>query len=600
LGKYIPDEILDRIRQVTDVVSLVRESLPLKKAGSAYKALCPFHKEKTPSFYVNPERQIFKCFGCGAAGDVFSFVMKTEGVDFAEAATILAERARIELPQTASREGRPGARTQLYQVNSWAAETFHHWLVDDASGREALEYLKQRGVAADTIERFQLGYGPAGWDALLKAGKRKNFSSDLMLRAGLLSSGEQDDSRYDRFRHRLMFPIRDHRSHVIGFGARALDNSEPKYLNSPETPLFAKSRVLYGLDVARTALKEKRQAMVVEGYMDVIMLHQHGVTHAVGVLGTALTRDHVRLLRRYADEAVLVFDADSAGQSSADRSLDAFAAEELSARVVTLREGMDPDDFVRQQGAEAFLDCARSAPDSITHKLNRALAAQPAAGSALPLARALDDVLATVALMPNTVAQSLEIRKIATRSGLPENSLRNRLEQIARRERSGMIADVPPPSSASGREIEREFLAALVTYPDTVPMVRAALNMSMLRDDNVRALVQRFLNLSESSQPVGAAELLARTEEAPQRAMVEEIIARQPVDNEDPEAWCRKLLDEIEARRYRRTAAELHARVAHSQTNGNEDADRLLMEKLKADREAQRKRGKFLLEKKPS
>ena len=597
LGKFIPDDILDRIRQATDIVSLVRESLPLKKAGSAYKALCPFHREKTPSFHVNPERQIFKCFGCGVAGDIFTFVMKTEGVDFTEAATTLAERARIELPTHFTRSAPPGEKTRLYQVNAWAAEAFHYWLVKDAAGKETLQYLNDRGVTANTIERFHLGYSPDTWDSLLKAGRNRNHSPDLMLKAGLLSSNEQGDRRYDRFRGRLMFPIRDMKGRVIGFGARALDNSEPKYLNSPETPLFAKSRVLYGLDVARTGLKEKKQAIVVEGYMDTIMLHQYGITAAVGVLGTALTRDHVRLLRRFVSEAVLVFDADNAGQSSANRSVDAFAAEELTARLVTLPEGLDPDEFVRRNGADALLERIRNAPDSVTHKLNRVLETQSQAtsGSSLTIARALDDVLATIALMPNAVAQSLEIKKIAARTGLPENAIGNRLDHLVsgrrNRESRGSSSLIQTP----GREIERELLLALLTYPDVVRMVRTAVNMDLLHDANIRALIQRLFDLADSGQPVGAAELLARTQKAPLRAIVEGIIAESPIETKDPEAWCRKLLDELEARACARTATNLQAQVSRGKIRKPEDEDRTLMEKLEADREAQRKRSKFHL-----
>ena len=595
MGKFIPDEVLDRIRQATDIVSLVRESLPLKKAGSAYKALCPFHREKTPSFHVNPERQIFKCFGCGAGGDVFSFLMKTEGLTFAEAAAALAERAHIRLPTTATGNAPPSDKALLHQVNGWAAQTFHHWLVKAPLGKRALQYLLARGVTTDTVERFQLGYAPEGWDGLLKAGRSKSYSPELMARAGLLSSSQDSDRRYDRFRNRLMFPISDVQGRAIAFGARALDESEPKYLNSPETPLFAKGRVLYGLHAARAHLKEKRQAVVVEGYMDVIMLYQHGITHAIGVLGTALTRDHVRLLRRYVDEAVLVFDADDADQKSANRSLDAFAAEELAVRVAVLPDGLDPDEFVRRRGAETFLDGLRSARDGIRYKLNRLLAAIPAdrAESSLPLARALDDVLATVALMPNAVAQSLEVRTIAEQSGVAEQAVRDRLSRIASRQRFETNETATVESSVSGRQLERELLQAMLAYPETVGIVRPGLDANWLGDRNVRTLIQRLFDLSDSGLPTGPAELLARTQEPPLRETVERIIGLDPIPCKDPETWCRKLLDELEARTLVQTAARLHSEVSRGETRGREDEDRALMAKLNAAREAQRKRGRL-------
>jgi len=595
VAQYIPDQVLDRIRQATDIVALLRESLPLKRAGSAYKALCPFHREKTPSFHVNPERQIFTCFGCGEGGDVFSFVMKTEGVSFFEAASVLAERAHIELPKTGTPSAPAGEKDRLHQVNAWAAEQFHHWLVDRPVGKPVLQYLEARGVDLETVKRFQLGYSPDSWDTLLKTAKQQKQPTHLMARAGLLASKSDSDRLYDRFRNRLMFPIRDVRGRVIGFGARALDNSEPKYLNSPETPLFSKGRVLYAIDRARDDLREKRQAIVVEGYMDAITAHQYGVKRSIGVLGTALTRDHVRTLRRYVDEVVLIFYADNAGLTSASRSLDAFAAEELSARVVTLPDGLDPDDFLRRHGAEAFLDCVRGAVDGITHKLNRALEAAAGNGgkSTLAQSKALDDVLATVALMPNPVAQSVEIKKIAERTKLPEQALRQRLERLASGHRP-RTADLPArPRAGSSRAIERELLLAMLTYPDTVGVVQKNLDVALLRDTEVRVLIQRFLGMSESAEPIGPADLLARTQEEPHRRIIEEIIGGDPVQADVPQEWCRELINEIEARAHEEKAGEYQSRVASGEAHSREARDNVLMAKLDAVREAHRSRGKW-------
>lgn len=600
MAQYIPDHILDRIRHATDIAALVRESLPLKRAGSGYKGLCPFHREKTPSFHVNPEKQIFKCFGCGQGGDVFSFVMKTESVGFFEAAAILAERAHIELPETAARGAPPGEKERLYQVNAWAAGQFHRWLIEDPMGRPALKYLEKRGLSPKIVEQFQLGYGPDAWDVLLKAANRRKHPTELLAKAGLLSSRPEGRGAYDRFRNRLMFPIRDARERVIGFGARALDESEPKYLNSPETPLFSKSRVLYALDQARPALREKRRAVVVEGYMDVLMAHQYGVGWAVGVLGTALTRDHVRVLRRYADEAVLLFDADSAGQASASRSVDAFAAEELNVRVATLPDGLDPDDFLRRHGVDAFLDCVGKAVDGITHKLNGALESAPSRGAS-PLARskALDDVLATVALMPNTVTQAVAVKQIAERTELPESALRQRVARLASGRRTWPEAERAAPARGSGRAPGRELLQAMLTYPETVPLVRETLDIACLRDVEVRVLVQRLLKISESTDTVGPAELLARTQEEPRRKLIEDIIGSHPVPVEAPREWCRELVNEIEARAQEQKAREYQSKITGAEARSREDQDEALRAKLDAVREAHRRRGKLGLDHRP-
>ena len=589
VGGYISDDILDRIRQATDIVGLVRESAPLKRAGSAFKALCPFHREKTPSFHVNPERQIFKCFGCGAAGDVFSFVMKTDGVEFVEAVRILAERAHITLPERSPDAPSGKEKKTLFDVNAWAAAMYHRRLVQSDAGKAMLEYLHNRGVTQETIERFELGSAPDEWDSLLKAAKRKKIPAAALQRAGLVSSSDQGDRTYDRFRGRIMFPIRDVRGRVIGFGARALsDDVEPKYLNSPETSLFSKGRVLYGLHEVRDELRHKRRAIVVEGYMDVIMLVQHGVSHAVGVLGTALTREHVRLLRRFVDEATLVFDADNAGRSSAQRSLDAFAAEELAARVAELPDGLDPDDFVRRRGAEAFLALTDNAPDGVRYKLDLALTAQDR-GSSLAMANALDDVLATVALMPNSVARSIEIRKIVQITGLPERAVEDRFAHVMRRQRYEPSPAEQGQASRGGRDVERELLEALLTHPEAADGAREDVDLSWFRNDAVRTLVQRLFDMS-SSALVTAEQLLAATQEDACRAVLEEIMGREPVASDDPTAWRRRLTDALAAREMAARSEELRSRLTDGPADENEE-DALLADKLRADREAQRRRG---------
>ena len=592
MAGYFTDQILDRIRQTIGIVDLVRGSVSLKKAGTGYKGLCPFHREKTPSFNVNPEKQIFKCFGCGQGGDIFTFVMKTEKVSFQEAVSILAERAHIELPTSRGGPSR-GEKSRLQQLNAWAAEMFHRWLVKDAAGKQTLKYLAERDITPETIERFQLGYSPAGWRSLLDAGGGKGFSSELMAKAGLLSSSERSEGFYDRFRNRLMFPIRDAQERVIGFGARSLDGKEPKYLNSPETTLFAKGRVLYGLDKAAKTIREKRRVVVVEGYMDVMMAHQCGIAWSVGVLGTALTRDHVRLLKRYADEVVLVFDADNAGQSSASRSLDAFAVEELPARVVTLPDQLDPDDFLRRNGKEAFIERASEAVDGVTYKLNRALVAMSAAGSSVAVARVLDDVLAMVAMMPSPVARSVEIKKITERTRIPEPALQERVGRLAARPRSFAERQSGQTQQAPVRNIERELLEVALTYPETQASVCSELAPDLLRDGNVRTLMERLIRMSSDAGQVGPVELLARTQEDSLRPIVEEIVGRERQTVEEPQQWCRELLDGLRARADLEVAAEWHGKLMSGEVRSADEQNRALTELLNAKREAQRRKGKL-------
>ncbi len=596
MGQYVPDSIVDRIRRSVDIVALVGETVPLKRAGSTYKGLCPFHREKTPSFIVTPERQTFKCFGCGEGGDVFSFVMKTENVSFPEALEILAERTHIELPRRGGRDAGASRdeKSLLFRANAWAADWFHKKLIEEAIGRTAAEYLSGRGVTPEIIERFQLGYAPDHWSALMEAGRAKGIPLPLMAKAGLLSSSQKNDRQYDRFRNRLMFPIRDVRNRVIGFGARALDDSEPKYLNSPETPLFSKGRTFYGLDRARETLSQTRRAVVVEGYMDVIAAHQHGLTGVIGVLGTALTREHARLLRRYADETVLLFDADNAGQSSANRSIDAFAEEELSVRVVTLPDGQDPDEFVRANGAEAFESVLESGVEGLDYKLKQALATVPEhlRNSAPTVARALDDVLATVARMPNAVTRSLAVGRIAGQTGILENALQDRLARLQSGRR--VYEDEEETRRIERRrDAERELLEAMLTYPDVIGYVCPRLPPESLKTPAVRELVTRLYELVAQDQAPAAETLLARTREPEQRAVLEAIIGGETKRAEAPEAWCRELIEALQARTYMQAAAEAREKMRTLDADNREAQDRLLAERLQAARDAQRSRGRL-------
>ncbi len=602
MARLISDDIVDRVRQATDIVSIVRETVQLKKAGAGMTGLCPFHREKTPSFHVNPEKQIFKCFGCGVGGDVFTFVMKTDGLGFGEALRHLAERANIQLPHREYDPAEKGEKARLYEVNAWAAESFHRCLVERPIGKAALDYLLGRGLTLDTLKLFRIGYAPDSWDALAKGGARKGYDEEVLTRAGLLSVSDQSDRRYDRFRNRIIFPIYDAQDRVIGFGARCLDGSEPKYLNSPETPLFSKGRTLYAIDRARTALREERKAIIVEGYMDAVMAHQHGARHVVGVLGTALSRDHVRVLRRFVDEAILLFDADNAGQSAASRSIDAFASEELAVRVAVIPDGLDPDEFLQQRGIESFDALIAAAEDGMTFKLKRAMADAPSATApGAPVARALDDVLATVAQMPNPVARAQEVRKAAAATGLSERALSERLDVLrAQQERTRLRAtavsdEAPPP----GRRAETELLLVMLQYPETVSMVRDHLRPDLLEDPSARLLIERACALSEAGS-IGPADLLARTQEEELRAVAEALVAHPPVAVEHPARWCREILNGIEARALERRSREMQRVVATTTTQGAPaDLDGALHARLASLREAQRKRGTLERKKEP-
>ena len=350
----IPDELIDTIREQADIVDLVSDFVTLKKSGKNYQGLCPFHNEKTPSFSVNPERQIFHCFGCGKGGNVFKFLMEHEKVTFVEAVHHIANRLHITIPETARDREVSSEAENLARVTQFAAKFFHEQLLSCHETAPVRQYVVQRGLTNTTVHTFMLGYAPDSWDTLLNAARKKDISPDWMEKAGLAKTN--GDRYYDAFRNRLMFPIFSPSGRVVGFGGRALsDEDQPKYLNSPESPIYHKSSVAYGLYQTRDAIRRDGRVIIVEGYMDLISLYQNGIETVAATCGTALTSDHARLLARYAQQAFLAYDADEAGARAAVRGLEPLVESGLWTRIVQFPKGDDPDTYVKAHGTDGFM-----------------------------------------------------------------------------------------------------------------------------------------------------------------------------------------------------------------------------------------------------
>ncbi|MCG2686211.1 DNA primase [Candidatus Parcubacteria bacterium] len=345
-----PDNQIEEIKQKVDVVELVQSYFPLQKAGKNYRARCPFHSEKTPSFMVSPQLQIYKCFGCGQGGDVFSFVQEMEGIDFGESLRILADRAGVKLKSYRS-SPEQSQRERLYEINHLAAEFFHFLLTQHRVGRRALDYFHRRGIKDETIKQFKLGYSPDSWDSLGKYLLSKDYRLTEIITAGLCLPKGGGRRFYDRFRGRVVFPLIDHRSRVAGFSGRVLEAEadQPKYLNTPETPVFKKGQFLYGLNLSKRAIKEAGEAVLVEGQMDLISPFQAGVQNIVASSGTSLSVGQIRLVKRYADSVIFCFDSDSAGEAASQRGIELFEGEGVNVKVAVLPPGVkDPDEAVRQ------------------------------------------------------------------------------------------------------------------------------------------------------------------------------------------------------------------------------------------------------------
>lgn len=346
----ISREVIEKVRERADIVDVISQYVSLKPSGKNYRGLCPFHKERTPSFTVSPEKQLFHCFGCGVGGNVFTFLMRYEGLSFEEAVRTLAERYGIEVQEAERKREKFG---HLYELNRMAFEFYRSKLLHPKEGKAARDYLLSRGIVPRTWERFGLGYAPMDWEALKGFLESKGVDPFVAESAGLLVRGER--GFYDRFRNRVIFPIEDHRNRILGFGGRSIDQAEPKYLNSPDTPVYRKGECLYGFKQARDRILQKREAIVVEGYFDVLSMAQYGFENVVAPLGTALTLPQLRLLKPIVEKVLLLFDGDEAGRKAALRAVELLLEEGMEGDVVILPEGEDPDSFLRSKGGEALL-----------------------------------------------------------------------------------------------------------------------------------------------------------------------------------------------------------------------------------------------------
>ncbi|GBF10158.1 DNA primase [Tepidibacillus sp. HK-1] len=355
-SKLIPDEILHNIRRHFDIVDVISQYVQLKKSGRNFVGLCPFHSEKTPSFSVSPEKQIYHCFGCGAGGDVLRFIMEIENFSFREAALHLGQQAGITIPlehEQTYYDPLEQQKQQMIQVHELASKFYHYLLLETEHGQESLRYLIDRGFTRELIETFYIGYAPSAWDTLKNFLLKRGFAIEILEKAGLIIQSDEGNY-YDRFRNRVMFPIFDAHGRVIAFGGRVLDQSLPKYLNSPETLIFNKSKTLYNLHLAKKQIRKKRQAILLEGYVDTIAVWNAGVEQGIATLGTSLTEEHAKILRRDADEVVISYDSDSAGQLATFRAIDILQEVGCQIKIVQMPKGLDPDDYIRKFGAESF------------------------------------------------------------------------------------------------------------------------------------------------------------------------------------------------------------------------------------------------------
>lgn len=417
----ISEELIQKIKEENDIVDVVSETVKLKRSGRNYSGLCPFHKEKSPSFNVSSDKQIYKCFGCGEAGNVITFVMKTKSLNFVEAVELLANRANIEFNITKGKD--QDKKEILYKLNVDAAKFYFRNLVNNKNARD---YFIKRGIKESTLKKFGLGYSLDNWNSLLFYLKKKGYKEEQLLENGLIIKSSKGNY-YDRFRNRIIFPVFDYRGKVIGFGGRVLDDSKPKYLNSPEGPIFTKGTQLYGLNFAINNIKDSRTLIIVEGYMDCIALYQNGITNVVASLGTALTNSQAKLIKRFADKVIISYDADLAGQMATLRGLEILRKVGLEVRVLTVPEGKDPDEFIRGKGKEAFIELINNALPLIDYRLKKAKEDLDLTKSSMRIeyGKRVTEILAEL----DPVEKDVYIKLISEESGIREQALYDLLEE---------------------------------------------------------------------------------------------------------------------------------------------------------------------------
>ena len=425
----ISQDNIDRVREACDIVEVVSSYVTLRRRGKNYFGLCPFHQEKTPSFSVNSEAQIFHCFGCGVGGNVFTFIMRMEGISFPEAVRTLADSAGITLPEENEDTERLRDKEALIFANKIADELFRETLADAVRGKVARAYLNGRGFTEESIEIFQIGYAPKSWDALLNRARQQSLSTEIVLRAGLAVKNESG-RLYDRFRDRITFPIHNLNGQVVAFGARRLaEDGSPKYINSPETEIYQKRQMLYGLRQGRGEIRAKERVIVVEGYTDLIRLAMGGIRNTVATSGTALTEAHARLLRRYTSTATLLYDSDSAGASAALRGAEQLLASGLDVKICSLPRGQDPDQYVRENGPAALSEALARSPSLIDFKL----AQFRNAANATEKARSTREIIGIVARIDDELQRTFLVRELAGSLEIEESLLWAEIDRLAKR-----------------------------------------------------------------------------------------------------------------------------------------------------------------------
>ncbi len=582
-SKYISDDLINEVRQQADIVEIISEYVPLERTGKNYKGLCPFHKEKTPSFVVNPDMQLFKCYGCGVGGNVFTFLMQYEKYTFPEAVQTVAQRVGVSLETSSLDQTSPQRQRidTLYRLHTEAAEYFARQLSENDESQYVRDYLSRRGIDQAAARMFLLGYALSAWDDLCKTFAKK-YPRDLLLESGVVIQKKSGVGEYDRFRERLMIPISDERGRVMAFGGRILGDGEPKYLNSPENPIFHKARTLFGLHQAKEAIRRTGTAIIVEGYFDMIVPYSCGVRNVAATMGTALTEQHLRLLQRYAKKVVLVFDADAAGVKATLRTLDLFLQSGFEARAGVLPQGEDPDSFVRKNGAEAFQHVIDKAPLLLDFIRDRILEQYDLSSIEQQIACA-SQLLPTIVKIRDIVERDLQLNKTADLLKVSDKALLEEFKKI----------------SATGElRVQQRKKTPQTPKHSPIPRLEQYLLKALLKDKRLIAAIRAELDPQEVSHPVARKvleTLFVFEDKTDFEAKVLDLFQGTSAQNDladlflhtdeiiDPARTVQDCLRQLRQRRFERQTLDLSRKVRDAQEQRNSDTIERFLEQKNRD-----------------
>lgn len=555
------DKVLEEIKSRLDIVDLISDYVELKRAGQNYKGLCPFHSEKTPSFIVSPDKQIYHCFGCGEGGNIFSFIMRYDNIAFPEAVKILAKRAGVDIREKRKETPEEGIRYKLIELNREALRIFQDNL---KRSKDALSYLDRRGIDAVTIKTFSIGYSMKRWSYLYDQLKNKGFTDSLMLQAGLITQG--DKGLHDIFRGRIIFPIKNIQGEVIAFGGRVIDDSKPKYLNSPDTVIFKKGENLYGLDMARQEIRKKGFVIITEGYLDVITAHQRGFSNTIAPLGTALTEAHLSRLKRFTKKAILVFDGDEAGRIAAKRSIPILFNQDYRTKILLLPQGEDLDSFLRKNNPDIFLDFLAKARSPLDFLFD---------SSDMDRTETAREAIKLIAGVRDPLYREELIRELSELSGFREMALRTELKITKEKSnRKASIRGKGSNSSAtiphSGYDEELLLLSSVIAFPEKINEILERVDLKDFRNTLVRCIFER-LGKGES---IKSAMLSMKEEE---KKLITRLALEPGFDVANVDRNIEDCIRTIKGRIVESSLREIQERIRLAERTGQEDILRSLL-----------------------